>query len=87
MQKRKDGREVFRLEDHYPRYWAGEGVVPVLLIHRDEAGRLRYMNATEAIRRARTLNNGREPKQIDFTGLPFDRGAVIQLRDERLNRQ
>jgi hypothetical protein len=70
------------MKKHYEEHWAGKGTVPVLLIIRNSDGRLRFMNATEAIRAAQ---KARTPvKQIIFKGDTFNREAVLRLRDGRL---
>jgi hypothetical protein len=42
------------------------------------------MNATQAIRAVQKKTGEKAVKQIDFVGLPFDKAAVLRLRDERL---
>jgi hypothetical protein len=80
LRKRKDGAEVFPMKKHYEEHWAGKGTVPVLLIIRNSDGRLRFMNATDAIRAAQKV---RKPvKQIIFKGDAFTREAVLRLRDD-----
>jgi hypothetical protein len=72
------------MKAHYERYWTSKDSVPVLLIIRSSDGRLRFMNATEAIRAAQKKAPGKPVKQIDFVGEEFTREAVLRLRDERL---
>lgn len=84
LKRRKDGTEMFPMKDHYERYWAGKETVPVLLIIRSRDGRLRYMNATHAIRAAQKATPGKPVKQIVFDGKDFTKEAVLRLRDERL---
>ncbi len=84
LRKRAGGTEVFPMKPHYERYWAGKDKVPVLLIIRSSTGRLRFMNATEAIHAAQKKAPGKPVKQIDFIGAEFNREAVLRLRDERL---
>lgn len=86
LRTRKDGTERFPMKRHYEALWAREGTVPVLLIVRTSDGRIRYMNATEAIRAAQKANPGRPMTQIVFTGADFTREAVLRLRDERLGK-
>ncbi|HET8775802.1 MAG TPA: DUF4365 domain-containing protein [Thermoanaerobaculia bacterium] len=81
---KKDGTEKFPMKEHYEELWAGKNTVPVLLIVRTSDGRIRYMNATDAIRAAQKANPGRPVTQIVFTGEDFTREAVLRLRDERL---
>ena len=47
---------------------------------------IRYMNATEAVSAARKAAPGKPVKQIVFQGAPFDKQAVLRLRDEALER-
>lgn len=84
LKKLKDGTEKFPMKAHYEELWAGKGKVPVLLIVRTSDGRIRSMNATDAIRAAQKANPGRPVKQIVFTGEEFTKEAVLRLRDERL---
>lgn len=84
LKKLKDGTEKFPLKPHYEELWAGEGTVPVLLVIRTSDGRLRYVNATEAIVAARNANPSSPVKQIVFNGADFDKEAVLRLRKERL---
>jgi WD40 repeat protein len=84
LEKLSSGIEKFRLKKNYEELWAGKGTVPVLLIIRTSNGRIRYMNATDAIRAAQKSNPGRKVTQIVFTGEDFTKEAVLRLRDERL---
>jgi WD40 repeat protein len=84
LNKLKDGTEKFPMKGHYEDLWAGEGKVPVLLIIRTSDGRIRSMNATEAIHAAQKANPGRPVTQIVFRGEDFTKEAVLRLRDERL---
>jgi len=85
LTKLKDGTEKFVMKKkHYEDLWAGEGKVPVLLIIRTSDGRIRYMNATDAIRAAQKVNPGKRVTQIEFIGQDFTEEAVLHLRDERL---
>ncbi|HEV7241287.1 MAG TPA: DUF4365 domain-containing protein [Thermoanaerobaculia bacterium] len=84
LRKLKDGTEKFAMEEHYENLWAGKDKVPVLLIIRTSDGRIRYMNATEAILAAQKANPGKAVKQIAFTCEDFTKEAVLRLRDERL---
>ncbi|HYF36375.1 MAG TPA: DUF4365 domain-containing protein [Prosthecobacter sp.] len=84
VETRQGGREVFRLKAHYEEHWTAKGEPEVLLIVRDGNGKLRYMNATRAIREAQAKSGGKAVKQIEFVGLPFDKAAVRRLREERL---
>ncbi|HYI07857.1 MAG TPA: hypothetical protein VEK57_02195 [Thermoanaerobaculia bacterium] len=72
------------MKPHYEELWAGKNKVPVLLIIRTSDGRLRSMNATDAIVAAQKANPGKPVKQLLFTGEDFTREAVLRLRDERL---
>ncbi|MGV3663227.1 MAG: DUF4365 domain-containing protein [Prosthecobacter sp.] len=84
LKERKDGSEVFAMKAHYADYWAGEDTVPVLLIIRSGDGRLRYMNATQAIHKERADAPGKPVNQIVFEGKAFTPEAVRRLRDERV---
>ncbi len=84
LYKRADGTETFDMKDHYERYWSGEGKPDVLLIIRNSDGRIRFMNATKAIRAAQKKAPGERVKQLVFTGEEFTQEAVRKLREERL---
>jgi len=84
LRKRAGGSEVFPMKAHYEHHWAGKDTVPVLLIIRNSDGRLRFMNATDAIRAAQKNAPGKPVKQIEFSGEEFNREAVLRLRDQRL---
>jgi WD40 repeat protein len=84
LRRLRVGTEKFPMKEHYEDLWAGKDKVPVLLIIRTSDGRIRYINATEAIRVAQKANAGRPVTQIVFTGEDFTREAVLRLRDERL---
>lgn len=80
----KDGTEKFPMKEHYEELWAGSNTVPVLLIVRTSDGRIRYINATEAIRAAQKENPGRPVTQIVFDGKELTTEAVLRLREERM---
>ncbi len=84
LKKLKNGTEKFPMKRHYERYWAGRGTVPVILIIRTNDRRLRYINATEAIRAEQRSKPGIPVKQINFKGEDFNADAVLLLRDERM---
>jgi len=85
LRKLKDGTEKFPMKKHYERYWARPRTVPVLLIVRTSDRRIRYMNATKAIRAAQRANPDKPVRQIVFAAEAFTKEAVLRLRDERLN--
>jgi len=84
LRKLKDGTEKFGMEDHYEELWGCEDAPPVLLIILTNDGRIRYMNATEAIHAAQKKAPGKAVTQLVFTGQDFTKEAVRRLRDERL---
>jgi len=84
LKKLKNGTEKFPMKKHYEDYWASEGTVPVLLIVRSGDGRIRFMNATDAILDARKKKPGKPVRQIDFVGEEFTKVSVLRLRDARL---
>ena len=71
------------MKNHYENLWAGEGQVPLLLIIRNSDGRIRYMDATNAIRAAQKANPGKPVTRIVFDGKDFTKDAVLRLRDQR----
>jgi hypothetical protein len=83
LRKLRDGTEKFAMKEHCEDLWAGKDTAPVLLIIRGSDGRIRYMNATEAIRAAQKANPGRAVTQIVFDGEEFTK-ELLRLRDERL---
>ncbi|MGV3662213.1 MAG: DUF4365 domain-containing protein [Prosthecobacter sp.] len=84
LKTRADGTETFAMKDHYERYWSGKGKPDVLLIIRTSDGRIRFMNATKAIRAAQRKAPGKPVKQLVFEGKDFNEDAVLKLRDERV---
>jgi WD40 repeat protein len=85
LRKLKNGTEKFAMKEHYEDLWAGKGKVPVLLIIRSGDGRLRYMDATEAIIAAQKANPGKPVTQLVFDGEDFTKEAVLRLREKRLS--
>jgi WD40 repeat protein len=84
LERLKDGIEKFALKEHYEDLWAGEGKVPLLLIIRTSDGRVRYTDASVAIRAAQKMGPGKPVRRIVFEGKDFTKEAVLRLRDERL---
>jgi WD40 repeat protein len=86
LKKLKNGTEKFPMKNHYERYWAGPGTVPVLLIIRTSDRRLRYINATDAIRAEQRSKPGRPVKQIVFKGEEFSPESILSLRDKLIKK-
>lgn len=84
LKKLKDGTEKFPMKVHYEDLWSGKDKVPVLLVIRTSDGRLRFMNATDAIRSAQKATPGQPVRQIVFVGEDFTKEVVLRLREERL---
>jgi hypothetical protein len=84
--KRKgDGTAIFTIKDErHARYWMAQAF-PVLLVIRNSAGEVRWMEVRDWLKRE--SDNGKEPvKQIVFDGERFDVMSVRRWR-ERVLRQ
>ncbi len=85
----KDGTEKFDMKKpHYEKLWGPKpDTPPVLLIIRTSDKRLRYINATDAIRQARQENPGNPVTNLSFKDAnDFTQEAVLHLRNERLGK-
>ena len=80
---KKDGAEIFRIENpRHADYWR-EQPCPVFLVVRNSEGEVRWMEIREYLKRE--SDNGKKPvKQIVFEGERFDVMSVRHWRDKAL---
>jgi small GTP-binding protein len=86
LSKRKsNGAEIFEIKDESrARYWM-EQAFPVLLVVRNSAGEVRWMEVRDRLKRA--SDNGRKPvNQIVFEGERLDVMSVRRWRDKALGQ-
>jgi small GTP-binding protein len=84
LKKRKrDGAEIFTLEDErHARYWM-EQAFPVLLVIRNSEGEVRWMEVRDWLKRA-TGNGKKSVKEIVFEGERLDVMSVRRWREREL---
>jgi hypothetical protein len=73
--RERDEKEIFDVEPRHAQYWLAHNY-DVMLVIRTSDGKIRWMNATEYLRR-----HGKDVKQIVFDGEPFVWQSVMKLRD------
>jgi uncharacterized protein DUF4365 len=83
--RKSDGAEVFKIgKARHTDYWR-EQAFPVLLVIRNSAGDIRWMDVRDYLKRE--SNDGKVPvKQIVFTGERFDVMSVRRWRDAMLGQ-
>jgi hypothetical protein len=69
-----DGKELFSIRSRHAEYWCSHAY-PVLLVIRNSAGHIRWMNITEYLQR-----HGTRVKQVEFQGESFTVDAVKHMR-------
>ena len=81
-----DGTEVFTIKDErHARYWMAQAF-PVLLVIRNAAGEVRWMEVRDWLKRE--SDNGRKPvKHIVFAGERFDVMSVRRWREKVLGQR
>jgi HEAT repeat protein len=73
--RKAEEKEIFTIKNsRHAVYWQAHAY-PVLLVIRDSAGRIRWMNISEYLRQQRT-----GVRQIEFRGEPFTVESVKQMR-------
>jgi HEAT repeat protein len=73
--RKSDGKEIFTIKNpRHAEYWQSQPC-PVLLVIRDSAGRIRWMNVSEYLQRY-----GASVRHIEFQGEPFTTESVKQMR-------
>ena len=84
--RKKDGAEIFRIENpRHADYWR-EQPCPVFLVVRNSAGEVRWMEIREYLQRE--SDNGKKPvKQIVFEGERFDVMSVCRWREKALSQE
>ena len=81
--RKRDGAQIFTIKDErHVRYWMAQAF-PVLLVVRNSAGEVQWMEVRDWLKRA--SENGTKPvKQIVFEGERFDVMSVRRWRDRVL---
>jgi hypothetical protein len=74
--RRRDEKEIFDIKPRHAEYWLAHNY-PVMLVIRTSDGEIRWMNATDYLRK-----HGSDVRQIVFDGEPFVWQNVIKLRDK-----
>lgn len=85
LERRRDGREVFRIKEaRHARYWMDQQF-PVMLVIRTSDGVIRWMEIREYLRRE--SDGGRKQvRQIVFDGERFDVTSMRRWRDRALRQ-
>jgi transcription initiation factor IIE alpha subunit len=74
--RKRDEKEIFDIKPRHAEYWLAHNY-PVMLVIRTSDGEIRWMNATDYLRK-----HGSDVRQIVFDGEPFVWQNVIKLRDK-----
>ncbi|HEX9929597.1 MAG TPA: DUF4365 domain-containing protein [Pyrinomonadaceae bacterium] len=74
--RKRDEKEIFDIKPRHAEYWLAHNY-PVMLVIRTSDGEIRWMNATDYLRK-----HGSDARQIVFDGEPFVWQNVIKLRDK-----
>jgi hypothetical protein len=74
--RKRDEKEIFDIEPRHAEYWLAHDS-PVMLVIRTSDGDIRWMNATEYLKK-----HGKATRQIVFDGEPFVWQSVLKLRDK-----
>ncbi|MCB0297638.1 MAG: DUF4365 domain-containing protein [Calditrichae bacterium] len=83
--RQKDGAEIFTIkEPRHVQYWMAQAF-PVLLVIRNSAGKVRWMEIRDWLRKA-SENGKKEIRQIAFEGERFDVMSVRRWRDRVLQQ-
>lgn len=83
--RKRDGAEVFQIKDQrHVSYWMNQAF-PVLLVVRNSAGEVRWMEVRDWLREA-TDNGKKKVTQIVFEGERFDVMSVRRWRDRLLEK-
>ncbi len=84
LEKRKDGREVFKIDKpHHAEYWMNQRF-PVFLVHASSRGETRWMEIRDLLRAQSSLE---VPKSIVFSGEPFTRESVLGWRGKLMGEE
>jgi small GTP-binding protein len=75
--RKRDDREVFQIKPRHVEYWQAHAY-DVMLVVRTSDGRIRWMNATDYLRKQ---PKAKPPTQIEFEGEPFSALNLIRMRD------
>jgi transcription initiation factor IIE alpha subunit len=77
--RKRDEKEIFQIKPRHAEYWLAHNY-PVMLVIRTSDGEIRWMNATDYLRK-----HGSDVRQIVFDGEPFVWQNVIKLRDKLIS--
>lgn len=81
---KSDGAEIFKIpKEHHAEYW-GNAPFPVLLVIRNSAGDIRWMEVRDYIR-AESKDGRRPVRSIVFSGQRFDVMSVRRWKDQVLS--
>src|SRR5262249_55517006 len=81
-ERKKDRVEIFDIKkERWAEYWQSLAY-DVMLVVRTSDGKIRWMNATEYLRK--NAPAGQSVKQIVFEGTDFNETALLAMRDELL---
>ena len=79
--RKRDEKQIFDIKPRHAEYWLAHNY-PVMLVIRTSDGEIRWMNATDYLRK-----HGSDVWQIVFDGEPFVWQNVIRLRDKLIPPQ
>ncbi|HQU82441.1 MAG TPA: DUF4365 domain-containing protein [Pyrinomonadaceae bacterium] len=79
--RKRDDKEVFDVKERHAEYWQAHNY-DVMLVIRTSDDEIRWMNATEYLKK-----HGKETKQIIFEGEPFTALNLVRLRNKLLPYQ
>ena len=76
--RKRDEKEIFDVKPRHAEYWQAHNY-DVMLVIRNSNDEIRWMNATEYLKK-----HGKDTKQIIFDGEPFTALSLIKMRDKLL---
>jgi small GTP-binding protein len=79
--RKRDEKEIFDIKPRHAEYWQNHNY-DVMLVIRTSDDEIRWMNATEYLKK-----HGKDTRQIIFDGEPFSALNVIRLRDKILGKK
>ena len=78
--RKRDEKEIFDVKPRHAEYWQNHNY-DVMLVIRTTDDEIRWMNATEYLKK-----HGKDTRQIIFDGEPFTALNVLGMRDKLLSR-
>jgi small GTP-binding protein len=79
--RKRDEKEIFDVKPRHAEYWQAHNY-DVMLVIRTSDDEIRWMNATEYLKK-----HGKDTRQIIFDGEPFSALNVVRLRDKILGQK